>query len=70
MKMNRDRWTHDALRLAALEAGQTWALTTDVGRIEDQIESIIAEFGDQPVLCLQIIAEHIQLSRHYRGASE
>jgi hypothetical protein len=34
---------------------------------EDKILDIISEFGDDPVQCLQIICEDIQLRQHYRA---
>lgn len=35
--------------------------------LEDKILDIIAEFGDDPVQCLEILAEDIQLRQHYRA---
>ncbi len=30
----------------------------------DKIEDLIAEFGDNPAICLGIISEHLSLTRH------
>jgi hypothetical protein len=34
--------------------------------MEDHIESLIGEFGDDPTACLAMISEYIQLAQHYR----
>lgn len=45
------------------EAGQQ----TMLEKFEDEIESIIAEFGDDPTQALLCIGERIELARHYRA---
>jgi len=38
-----------------------------LGNPYDQIENIIAEFGDKPAECLSIIGEHIGLANHHKN---
>jgi len=42
-------------------------LCAQIVALEDKILDIISEFGDDPVQCLQIICEDIQLRQHYRA---
>lgn len=39
-------------------------------RLEDKIEALIAEFGDDPAAALQCISEHISLRRHSRATGK
>jgi len=49
------------------EAAKKWDRRVSVVALEDKILDIISEFGDDPVQCLQIICEDIQLRQHYRA---
>ena len=42
-------------------------LRCHIESFEDEILDVIADFGDTPTQCLQIISERIELARHYRA---
>ena len=50
------------------EADKMLAILRDsIKSFEDEILDVIAEFGDTPTECLQIINERIELAQHYRA---
>jgi len=51
----------------AMIAALPTAAGADKAEEWDKVEDMISEFGDDPVECLKIISEHINMARHYKA---